>query len=243
MQCRPTPSDLDCFSVAGEGYDCVLAGAVCLILRRDKEPADYERIAPAPGLRTASGFSHTIRGRAIWRDRGDAPTARREWRLSVTTARISTAAGRVRALRHFWRRTYTGGLRSQRHGLRSPRRSSHRLVVGQEDLRRAWYARRPPRALRGGQTAASARGVAASLDFDIDRRHLPQCKVVAGIAGIPGNGRREITRIFTDGGAQRGFAMLDARVAENYFAEILAMKGIAQTRTSSRGRVFANHAS
>ncbi len=121
------------------------------------------------------------------------------------------------------------------------------LVGGQEDLRRGLIrAIGDPQARFEEDRLRMIRAVrfAASLKFDIDPPTFAAMQSQApSIAVISGERiGEEITRILTEGGARRGFELLDeSGLLKIILPEIVAMKGTAQTPDfHPEGDVFAH---
>jgi len=109
------------------------------------------------------------------------------------------------------------------------------LVGGQDDLRRGLVrAIGDPLARFKEDRLRMMRAVrfAASLNFEIDPPTFAAIQELAASISVISWERigDEITRILTEGGAQRGFELLDrSRLLEVILPEIVAMKGTAQT--------------
>jgi len=109
------------------------------------------------------------------------------------------------------------------------------LVGGQEDLQRGLVrAIGDPQARFEEDRLRMIRAVrfAASLRFEIDSLTFAAIKSLAPSIAVVSWERigDEITRILTEGGAQRGFELLDrGDLLEIILPEIVAMKGVAQT--------------
>ena len=109
------------------------------------------------------------------------------------------------------------------------------LVGGQEDLRRGLVrAIGDPHARFEEDRLRMIRAVrfAASLKFDIDPQTFAAMQNLAPSVAVISGERigEEITRILTEGGARRGFELLDeSGLLKIILPEIVAMKGTAQT--------------
>ena len=121
------------------------------------------------------------------------------------------------------------------------------LVGGQEDLRRGLVrAIGDPQARFEEDRLRMIRAVrfAASLKFDIDPQTFAAIQNLAPSVAVISGERigEEITRILTEGGARRGFELLDeSGLLKIVLPEIVAMKGTAQTPDfHPEGDVFAH---
>jgi poly(A) polymerase len=109
------------------------------------------------------------------------------------------------------------------------------LVEGKKDLERRWIrAIGEPRERFAEDRLRMVRAVrfAASLDFTIEEKTLAAIGALAPTVGQISWERigEEITRILTEGGARRGFELLDAAgLLAQIMPEIAAMKGVEQS--------------
>ncbi|MGZ8424563.1 MAG: CCA tRNA nucleotidyltransferase [Candidatus Binatia bacterium] len=220
-----------------EGYECLLAGGCVRDMLLAKEPQDYDIATSARPEDIQRIFPNTIPVGA---------------QFGVIVVMLEGAPYEVASFRHDG--PYLDGRRPSAVRYGTLEEDIHRrdftingmvydpiadrvidLVGGQEDLRRGLVrAIGDPQARLEEDRLRMIRAVrfAASLKFAIDPPTFAAIQSLApSIAVISGERiGEEITRILTEGGARRGFELLDeSGLLKIILPEIVAMKGTAQT--------------
>ncbi len=233
----------------GEGYEAFLAGGCVRDMLLAKEPQDYDIATSARPEDIQRIFPNTIPVGA---------------QFGVIVVMLDGTPFEVATFRHDG--PYLDGRRPSTVRYGTLAEDIHRrdftingmvydpladriidLVGGQEDLRRGLVrAIGDPHARFEEDRLRMIRAVrfAASLKFDIDPQTFAAMQNFAPSVAVISGERigEEITRILTEGGARRGFELLDeSGLLKIILPEIVAMKGIAQTPDfHPEGDVFAH---